>query len=230
MPAPAGIADFGGTQLHSSAYDGPEPYVGRTVLVVGGGASGVQVLGELAPVATTLWATRREPVWNDDAEFDGRAAVALVEERTRRGLPPASVVSVTGLRLRPQEQRAAELGAYTRLPMPARFVADGAVWPDGTHRAFDVVLWATGFRADLGHLAPLGLRGPGGGIVLDGTSAAVDRRVQLVGYGPSASTIGANRAGRTAALAVRRWVRGIGTQGAGTAAVTSARRGTPAPA
>lgn len=31
-----------------------------------------------------------------------------------------------------------------------------------------------------------------------------DRRVQLVGYGPSASTIGANRAGRAAALRVRR--------------------------
>ena len=54
----------------------------------------------------------------------------------------------------------------------------------------------------LGHLAPLRLRTPAGGIQLDGTTAVPDRRVQLVGYGPSASTIGANRAGRTAALAV----------------------------
>jgi hypothetical protein len=35
-------------------------------------------------------------------------------------------------------------------------------------------------------------------------TAAVDPRVQLVGYGPSASTIGASRAGRAAALAVSR--------------------------
>ena len=34
--------------------------------------------------------------------------------------------------------------------------------------------------------------------------AAADPRVQLVGYGPSASTIGGNRAGRAAATAVRR--------------------------
>ncbi|MYW28546.1 pyridine nucleotide-disulfide oxidoreductase, partial [Streptomyces sp. SID2119] len=31
-----------------------------------------------------------------------------------------------------------------------------------------------------------------------------DRRVHLVGYGPSASTIGANRAGRTAVRSVLR--------------------------
>ena len=54
------------------------------------------IIGELAPVTDTLWVTRREPVWRtDDFTPDaGRAAVALVEERVRRGLPPASVVSV----------------------------------------------------------------------------------------------------------------------------------------
>ena len=54
------------------------------------------------------------------------------------------------------------------------------------------------FRAALDHLAPLRLRGAGGGIVMEGTQVAADHRVQLVGYGPSASTIGANRAGREA--------------------------------
>lgn len=46
------------------------------------------------------------------------------------------------------------------------------------------------------------LREPGGGIVMTGrlaTQAAKNPRVHLVGYGPSASTIGANRAGRAAA-------------------------------
>jgi hypothetical protein len=54
------------------------------------------------------------------------------------------------------------------------------------------------------HLAPLRLRGPGGGIRKDGTSVAGDPRVHLVGYGPSASTIGANRAGQSAARELRR--------------------------
>jgi hypothetical protein len=31
---------------------------------------------------------------------------------------------------------------------------------------------------------------------MDGTQVVADPRVQLVGYGPSASTVGANRAGR----------------------------------
>ncbi|WP_447645726.1 NAD(P)-binding domain-containing protein [Nocardioides zeae] len=210
VPHVPGIEAFAGEQLHSAAYDGPEPFAGRTVLVVGGGHSAVQVLGEIAPAARTLWATRREPLWRDPATepFDGRAAVALVEERVRRGLPPASVVSVTGLQLRPQEREAARLGAYARLPMPTGFDRGGATWPDGTHRAFDVVLWATGFRPDVAHLAPLHLRGRGGGIELHGTTAAADPRVQLVGYGPSASTIGANRAGRAAAVAVRDLLRG----------------------
>ncbi|HEY1133117.1 MAG TPA: NAD(P)-binding domain-containing protein, partial [Nocardioides sp.] len=186
VPHVTGIGDFAGRRLHSSAYDGPAELAGRTVLVVGGGHSAVQVLGEIAATSTTLWATRAEPLWRDLENFDGRAAVALVEERVRRGLPPASVVSVTGLHLRPQEQAAARLGAYARLPMPDRFDADGATWPDGTHRTFDVVLWATGFRPDVAHLAPLRLRGPGGGIELAGTTAVADPRVQLVGYGPSA--------------------------------------------
>jgi hypothetical protein len=62
----------------------------------------------------------------------------------------------------------------------------------------DVILWATGFRAELEHLAPLHLRGPGGGIAMDGTRVVAEPRVHLVGYGPSSSTIGANRAGRAA--------------------------------
>jgi len=187
--------------------------------VVGGGASGVQLLGEIALVAAeTLWVTRREPVWRTD-EFTperGREAVALVEERVRRGLPPASVVSVTGLVLREQELAAARLGAYDRRPMFTRIEPEGVRMPPPETTAddtapgvgelwpADVILWATGFRPAIAHLAPLRLRSEHGGIQLDrhGTTAIADPRVQLVGYGPSASTIGANRAGRAAARGV----------------------------
>ena len=136
--------------------------------MVGGGASAVQFLGELAPVTDTLWVTRRPPVWRE--EFDasaGLAAVTAVEERVRRGLPPASVVSVTGLALRPQEQEAARLGAYERLPMFERIEADGVRWADGRFERVDAILWATGFRPAVDHLAPLGLRSPEGGIALE---------------------------------------------------------------
>jgi hypothetical protein len=95
-----------------------------------------------------------------------------------------------------------------------RIEPDGVRWADGSFERADVILWATGFRPAVGHLAPLHLRSEHGGIaLLPGTAdvqtsvtAAADPRVQLVGYGPSASTIGGNRAGRAAALAVRRYL------------------------
>lgn len=209
VPYYSGIASFRGEQLHTAGYPGPDHFRGRRVVVVGGGASAVQLLGEITPVAVdTLWVTRRAPVWRTD-EFTpeiGRAAVALVEERVRRGLPPRSVVSVTGLALREQEQEAARLGAYERQPMFTRIEPDGVRLVDGSSWPADVILWATGFRPAIGHLAPLRLRSPHGGIQLEGTTAVVDRRVQLVGYGPSASTIGANRAGRVAARGVAAWL------------------------
>lgn len=64
----------------------------------------------------------------------------------------------------------------------------------------DTILWATGFRAALDHLRPLRLRERGGGITMaaDGVSVAARPGLFLVGYGASASTIGATRAGRAA--------------------------------
>jgi hypothetical protein len=49
----------------------------------------------------------------------------------------------------------------------------------------------------------LKLREPGGGIRLAGTRVVAEPRLHLVGYGPSASTLGANRAGRQAAREIR---------------------------
>jgi cation diffusion facilitator CzcD-associated flavoprotein CzcO len=231
VPFYPGQETFRGEQLHTVGYPGAEHFRGKRTLVVGGGASAVQLLGELRPLTETIWVTRTAPVWQDGAGFDGRAAIALVEERVRRGLPPRSVVSVTGLRLRPQEHEAARLGAYERRPMFARIEPEGVRWPDGSFERVDAILWATGFRPAVGHLAPLGLTSRYGGIrlltstsdVQSATTAAEDPRVQLVGYGPSASTIGGNRAGRAAARAVQRCVReGTGSTGAGHPAGLSA--------
>ena len=86
--------------------------------------------------------------------------------------------------------------------MFSEITTDGVRWDDGTTLHADVILWCTGFRSSLDHLAPLLLRAPDGGIVMPGrlaTQVAKDPRIHLVGYGPSASTIGANRAGGAAA-------------------------------
>jgi cation diffusion facilitator CzcD-associated flavoprotein CzcO len=75
-------------------------------------------------------------------------------------------------------------------------------FPQPRFEEVDVIFWNTGFRAALDHLAPLALREPGGGItVRNEVEVVVDSRVLLVGYGSSASTIGATRAGRRASRA-----------------------------
>jgi len=81
VPTYPGARSFRGRQLRTRDYHGPAAFHGQRVVVVGGGASAVQLLGEIAPVAAdTLWVTRREPVWRtDDFTPDvGRAAVSLV--------------------------------------------------------------------------------------------------------------------------------------------------------
>ena len=205
VPSYPGAADFAGRQLHVVDYRGPDGFAGLHVVVVGGGTSAIHALAEIAEVGTTMWVTRRPPVFRDDGFTveDGRAVVARVEERVRAGLPPQSVVGLTGLPPTAAVRAAREHGVLTRLPIFDRITAHGVAWADGSEVRADAIVWATGFRAALRHLAPLDLREPGGGIRVDGTEVARDPRVHLVGYGPSASTVGANRAGRAAVHRLR---------------------------
>ncbi|GAB17837.1 putative oxidoreductase [Gordonia effusa NBRC 100432] len=212
VPHVPGIEEFGGRQLHTHDYVGPSEFAGKRVLVVGAGISAVQLLIEItrnAPGAQTFWTSRTEPTFGP-ADFSpdrGREAVARVEKRVRAGLPPTSVVSVTGLPLTPAIAAARDDGILSGWrPMFGRITPTGVAWDCGPLAGetldVDVIFWNTGFRSSLDHLSPLRLRGPGGGIVMTGrlaTTVADDPRIQLIGYGPSASTIGANRAGRAAA-------------------------------
>jgi cation diffusion facilitator CzcD-associated flavoprotein CzcO len=203
-PAYPGRERFRGRQLHTHDYRSADAFRGQHVVVVGGGTSAVQHLLQISEVATTTWVTRRPPQFTErpfDAEW-GRAVEQAVDSRVRFGLPPESVVSATGLPLTPQYRRGIESGVLRAREMFTSIIPDGVRFADGSEVRADTILWATGFRASLGHLAPLRLREPGGGIRMDATTAVRDPRVQLVGYGPSASTLGASRAGRVAARRV----------------------------
>lgn len=204
IPHYPGADRFGGRQLHTRDYRSADVFAGKHVIIVGGGISAIQLLDEISRVTTTTWVTRRPPEFRAGpfTEERGRAAVALVEDRVRRGLPPLSVVSVTGLPITPAIEAMRARGVLKRQPMFHEILHDGVRWEDGMVQRADVILWCTGFRSSLDHLAPLMLRESGGGITMTGrlaTQVAKDPRVHLVGYGPSASTIGANRAGAAAA-------------------------------
>ncbi|MET0830196.1 MAG: FAD-dependent oxidoreductase [Microbacterium sp.] len=199
-----GQGRFRGRQLHVADYVTADEFSGKRVVIVGAGVSAVQLLEEISHVAETFWMTRREPDWAEEAfDIPARvAAIAGVEDRVRRGLPPGSVISVTGMHWTPWARAAQARGVLVRHPMFTSIEEDGVRMPDGSLIAADVILWATGFRPALDHLAPLRLRTPEGGIRVADTRATDEPRLFLIGYGPSQSTVGANRAGRAAVRAI----------------------------
>ncbi|GAB2578671.1 oxidoreductase [Paractinoplanes abujensis] len=198
-----GRESFAGLQLHTHDYVSADQFAGRRVAVVGGGISALQQLEEIDRVATTFWYTRRVPVWRTDGfdpEVAGREVIARVTADVEAGRPTGSVVSYTGLPWSP-------VAAGKRRPMFTAIEPCGVRESDGSFTSVDAILWATGFKAALQHLDPLGLRNETGGIRMHNTQVAADPRVHLIGFGPSQSTVGANRAGRDAVAAIVRELR-----------------------
>lgn len=195
---------FAGKQITTRDFGAPEDFLGQRVLVVGGGASAIQFLLLLERYdIQTVWSTRRPPQWVDAAPGPkwGAEVERRVAAKTRNGRPPGSVVSNTGLLKRPEYDAGIARGTLVSRGAIRRLTEHGVDFTDGSHAEVDAILWATGFRASLGHLTPLHLREPGGGLLVaaDDVSVVKEPRLFLVGYGPSASTLGATRAGRRAA-------------------------------
>ncbi|WP_461003125.1 ArsO family NAD(P)H-dependent flavin-containing monooxygenase [Streptomonospora sediminis] len=206
VPAYPGQREFTGRQLHTSGYRRPEEFAGRRVLIVGGGNSAAQILAEVSAVAETTWVTRRPPRFLPDG-VDGRVLfdVATRSAAARRaGLADGGGVAALGdIVMVPPVREARDRGALQARPMFAALTPNGARWPDGAEEPFDAVIWCTGFRPVLTHLGPLGIRGPGGRIAVDGTRSTAEPRLHLLGYGDwtgaaSATLIGAGRTAKTA--------------------------------
>ncbi|WP_432016820.1 ArsO family NAD(P)H-dependent flavin-containing monooxygenase [Streptomyces hydrogenans] len=210
MPAVPGRAEFEGTQLHTVEYRRPADLAGQRVIVVGGGNSGAQIAADLAHDTDLTWVTQRSPRFLAD-DIDGRALFdhatarrrALDEGRTDTG----GVASLGDIVAVPPVREARDAGLLKAHPMFARMTATGVEWADGTTAEADTIVWCTGFRPALSHLAPLGLRGPRGHIPTAGTRALGEPRLHLLGYGDwtgpaSATLIGVGRPARDAARAV----------------------------
>jgi putative flavoprotein involved in K+ transport len=206
IPHYPGMETFRGMQLHSAGYGGPEPFAGLRVVVVGGGNTAAQLLAEVSTVAETTWVTLRPPVFLPD-DVDGRALFAVATARRKAldaGLGDTGGVGGLGdVVMVPSVRAARERGVLHAGAMFERITPDAVVWPDGTRQPADAIVWCTGFRPDLGHLTPLGLRGADGRIPTVGTRALGEPRLHLVGYGDwtgpgSATLIGVGRTAREA--------------------------------
>ncbi|MEW2069712.1 ArsO family NAD(P)H-dependent flavin-containing monooxygenase [Streptomyces sp. NPDC007346] len=210
VPAVPGRTAFPGAQLHTVGYRRPADLAGQKVVVVGGGNSGAQIAADLARATDLIWATQRPPRFLADA-IDGRALFdhatarrrALDEGRADTG----GVASLGDIVAVPAVRAARDAGLLTARPMFHRLTTTGIEWGDGTHAEADTIIWCTGFRPALSHLAPLGLRGPRGHISTTGTRAVGEPRLHLLGYGDwtgpaSATLIGVGRPARDAAAAI----------------------------
>ena len=206
IPWYPGLKSFEGRHVHTNDYVSAEDYAGKSVVVVGGGTSAIGFLLELEDVAAeTTWVSRRPIDFLEDGELNLEAraeAVQKQDEAARAGRALPSIVSGTGVPRTRRIQAGIERGVLTPRPMFASIEPDGVRWADGTFQQADAIIWSTGFRPELRHLSPLKLREKEGGVSVASGISGRDARVFFAGYGPQASTIGANRAGRMIARQV----------------------------
>jgi cation diffusion facilitator CzcD-associated flavoprotein CzcO len=206
VPSYPGQDAFRGEEMHSSAYRSPMPLMGERVVVVGAGNSGAQIMAEVSTVADATWATLDEPTFLPP-DVDGRVlfgeATARYEAQ-QKGKEKEPAYSLHDIVQVPLVREAREAGRLEARRMFERFTPVGVVWPGGAEEPVDTVIWATGFDAALGPLAPLGVTGADGHARMDGLRAASEPRLWLVGYGnwtgfASATLIGVGRTARRAA-------------------------------
>jgi putative flavoprotein involved in K+ transport len=212
LPAVPGREVFAGRQLHTTGYRRPADFTSQRVVVVGGGNSGAQIAADLAAHdgIDLTWATQRPPRYLAD-DIDGRALFDAATAR-RRALDAGTadtggVASLGDIVAVPPVRAERDAGLLKAQPMFERLTPGGVVWADGTSARADAVIWCTGFRPALSHLAPLGLRGTRGHIATEGTRAAGEPRLHLLGYGDwtgpaSATLIGVGRPAREAAAQI----------------------------
>ena len=203
-----GRRDFQGLQVSTPEWTSAAPFAGRQVAVVGGGTSALGFLDELAQVgASTLWYTRRDPVFVEDepwlSESRGARAIGLQDAAARSGSILPSIVSVTGLAWSPLVERLHARDQLRRRPMFRKVVHDGVIEDEGAFTYVDGIVWATGFRADMRHLEGLGLTHFGGAVAVERGQVVSEPTIYLAGYGPQASTVSSNRAGRVTAKLIK---------------------------
>ncbi|MGX9963464.1 ArsO family NAD(P)H-dependent flavin-containing monooxygenase [Roseomonas sp. F4] len=199
---------FAGRQIHSAEYRRPEDFAGQSVLVVGGGNSGAQILAEVSRhAARATWVTERPPVFLPD-DVDGRVlferATARWQAEREGKLAPPPLGGLGNIVMVPPVVEARARGVLHSLPPFQRLDASGAVWADGSCVTADAIIWCTGFRPALDHLAPLDLVEADGRVRVSPTGRALaEPRLWLLGYGDwtgaaSATLAGVTRAARAA--------------------------------
>jgi putative flavoprotein involved in K+ transport len=212
-PRYPGMSTFRGRQLHAQHYRRAGDFEKARVLVVGGGNSAAQITADLAGrhEGTVTWVALRPPRFLPD-DVDGRALFDIATRAVRSPDPSRQgVASLGDIVAVPTVRDARDRGLLDAQPMFDRLTRTGVAWDEPPrHVAADVVIWCTGFRPDLSHLARLKLTRHDGHPVTDPdlpARSADHRGLFFVGYGDwcgpaSATLIGVGAAARATVSAL----------------------------
>lgn len=185
LPELSGSARFAGDQLHTVDYRSPEPFQGKRVVIVGGGNSAAQIFAEVSEVTETTWVAQHPPRFMPD-NVDGRVLFDVASRRQaaeRAGISVSGVADLGDIVMVPPLRAARDRGVLRSRPMFTALTTNGITWTDGSELPCDVIIWCTGFRPDLAHLAPLNLSLKHGVPRTCGTRSLDESRLHLVGYG-----------------------------------------------
>lgn len=212
-PRYPGMTTFSGRQLHTQHYRRASDFEKARVLVVGGGNSAAQITADLSRRydGTVTWVTLRPPRYLPD-DIDGRALFAIATRAVRSANPSQRGVGSLGdIVAVPTVREARARGLLNAQPMFDRLTTTGVAWDEPPRQVdVDVIIWCTGFRPDLAHLAALGLTRHHGHPVTDPdlpTRSSDHPELFLLGYGDwcgpaSATLIGVGPAARATVSAL----------------------------
>lgn len=215
IPDVPGREVFRGTQVHSAYYARPEDFTGQSVLVVGGGNSGAQIMAEVAPLACARWVTLKDPLFLPE-DVDGRVLFERAVARMKAGPGDMPVGGIGDIVMVPPVKAARDRGDLAAVRPFERMTATGVIWPNGEETPVDAVIWCMGFRPALEHLRPLNVVESDGRVRVEDQRSIEEPGLWLAGYGDwtgagSATLMGAARSARDLATVLGRAVSTFGS-------------------
>jgi cation diffusion facilitator CzcD-associated flavoprotein CzcO len=178
---------FDGDQIHSFAYGAPEQFVGKRVLVVGGGNSGCDIACDAARNAARAFLSMRRgyhfcpkyvfgqpsdvfahggpqlPAWLEERVLGFLVNRVFVGDLRRYGLPrPDHPILRSHPIMNTQVLHHLGHGDLEFRPDVRALRPGSVVFSDGREDEVDLIVWATGYRRHFPFLGPDASPGPGG--------------------------------------------------------------------
>ena len=196
LPKLPGIEDFGGVMFHTGRWNHEHDLTGRKVAVVGTGASAIQTVPQIQPIAEHVTVFQRTPPWvvphrdRPITDFERRLyqEVPAAQRTVRTAVYLGRELLVTGLAYRPQlmrvVQKAAEAHLTKQVPDPglrAKLTPDYVL---GCKRILPSNQWYPAITKPNVELVPSAVTEirPDGVVAADGVLHEVDTLIFATGF------------------------------------------------